>query len=227
MIIAIHQPNYLPWAGYFYKILHSNSFIFLDSVESSKISYVKRTLFKTAKNEKYLTVPVGKKSIPINQILLPEDNKWKIKQLNFLENCLRNKPFFENYFPEFKNIYIENNEKLLSLFNINLIKYILKKLEIKTKTYVSSELECDTGDRNERLVNICKYFDAKIYLSGTGAKQYNDKGLFLENNVEIKYSEFNPNSDLTNYSILHSIFVNGYEKTKELLIEKNINSVSK
>ena len=227
MIIAIHQPNYLPWAGYFYKILHSDSFIFLDSVNSSKISYVKRTLFKTAKNDKYLTVPVGKKSIPINQILLPEDNEWKIKQLNFLKNCLRNKPFFENYFPEFKDIYIENNEKLLSLFNMNLIKYILKKLEIKTKTYVSSELECDTGDRNERLVNICKYFDAKIYLSGIGAKQYNDKGLFLENNVEIKYSEFNPDSDLTNYSILHSIFVNGYEKTKELLMEKNINSVSK
>ena len=110
---------------------------------------------------------------------------------------------------------------------MNLIKYILKKLEIKTKTYVSSELECDNGDRNERLVNICNHFDAKIYLSGTGAKQYNDKELFLENNIEIKYSNFNPRGDLTNYSILHSIFLNGYDKTRELLMEKNINSASK
>ena len=227
MIIAIHQPNYLPWAGYFYKILHSDLFIFLDSVESSKISYVKRTLFKTAQTEKYLTVPVGKKSIPINQILLPKDNKWKIKQLNFLEDCLRNKPFFEDYYPEFKNMYIKNDVKFLSLFNINIINYILNKMQIKTKTYVSSELDCDNGERNERLVNICNFFDAKIYLSGTGAKQYNDEDLFLKSNIEIKYSRFNPNSNLTNYSILHSIFINGYQKTKELLMEKNIKSTSK
>tara|TARA_B100002052_G_scaffold295556_1_gene322274 strand:+ start:776 stop:1459 length:684 start_codon:yes stop_codon:yes gene_type:complete len=227
MIIAIHQPNYLPWAGYFYKILHSDLFVFLDSVESSKISYVKRTLFKTAQNEKYLTVPVGKKNIPINQILLPKGSEWKIKQLNFLEDCLRKKPFFEDYYPEFKDIYIKNNEKFLSSFNMNLINYIMKKMQITTKTYISSELDCDSGARNERLVNICNFFDAQNYLSGNGAKQYIDNDLFLENNIRIKYSEFKPNSDLTNYSILHTIFANGYERTRELLMEKNIKSTSK
>ena len=227
MIVAIHQPNYLPWAGYFYKILHSDSFVFLDSVESSKISYVKRTLFQTTQSEKYLTVPVGKKNIPINQILLPSNNEWKVKHLNFLEDNLKDKPFFEYYYPELKSFYIENDEELLSVFNINLIKYLLNKMEIRTKTYISSEMECDTGSRNERLLNICKYFDAETYLSGTGAEQYNDRELFLEHDIEITYSNFNPNTNLTNYSILHSIFINGYPKTKELLMEKNIKSTSK
>ena len=226
MIVGIHQPNFLPWAGYFYKILNSDSFIFLDSVESSKISYVKRTLFKTTQNEKFLTVPVGKKSIPINQILLPSDNEWKIKHLNFLKDNLRDALFFEDYYPEFEDFYIKNNEELLSRFNINLIKYLLSKMQIETKTYISSDLKCDTGDRNERLLNICKYFGADTYLSGNGAKEYNNEKLFLEHNIGIVYSKFNPNNDLTKYSVLYSIFINGYEKTKELLMEKNIKSVS-
>ena len=222
MIVSIHQPNYLPWAGYFYKISNSDVFVFLDCVYSSKISYVKRTLFKTAKNERYLTVPVGKKNIPINQILLPKDSAWKAKHLNFLQEILRNTPFFDIYYSDLKQFYMDNNAKLLSEFNINLVKYLLNKMQIETKIYVESEIEYKPGGRNERLINICKKFNANLYLSGNGAKEYNDEELFSEHNVKIMYSKYSPKSDLTKYSILYHIFLNGYEKVKNWLIEKNI-----
>ena len=71
-------------------------------------------------------------------------------------------------------------------------------------------------------LTFAKKFNANLYLSGNGAKEYNDEELFSEHNVKIMYSKYNPESDLTKYSILYPIFLNGYEKVKNWLIEKNI-----
>ena len=58
-IVAIHQPNFLPWIGYFYKIVKSDIFVFLDNVQYTKNSFINRNKIKTSQGEMWLTVPVS------------------------------------------------------------------------------------------------------------------------------------------------------------------------
>ena len=78
----------------------------------------------------------------------------------------------------------------LSELNITLIKYLCNKLEIKTPIYIQSELKKDFGKKNYLNLNICKYFNADVYLSGSGAAKYNDVLLFKENGIELVYDKF-------------------------------------
>ena len=61
MIVAIHQPNYLPWLGYFYKIAKCDMFVLLDNVQYAKNSFINRNKIKTPQGELWLTVPVKSK----------------------------------------------------------------------------------------------------------------------------------------------------------------------
>ena len=84
MIVAIHQPNYIPWSGYFYKILKSDVFIFLDDAQYTKNSFINRNRIKTPTGEAWLTVPV-KASLTdkINEVVYA-DAQWKKKHIKSL-----------------------------------------------------------------------------------------------------------------------------------------------
>ena len=91
MRVAIHQPNYLPYIGYFQKMARADIFVLLDTVQYSKDSYTQRVKIRTKDEWIWLTIPVEKSNNfkMIRDIRLPGDSKWKIKHKNSLEAELR------------------------------------------------------------------------------------------------------------------------------------------
>ena len=77
MKVAIHQPNYLPWMGYFHKMHHADVFIFLDDVQFTKGSHINRVKILSGKGPRWLTVPVVKVKLGQNIIdVRPSSNNW-------------------------------------------------------------------------------------------------------------------------------------------------------
>ena len=129
MIVAIHQPNYLPWLGYFYKIIHCDLFVFLDNVLHSKSGYTHRNRIKTKEGPRWVSVPLSTKEIRINDVLISNDRNWRSKHRNLIINAYGGAPYFEKYNPYFEHVYSSNWEKLADL-NENLIKTICELLVI-------------------------------------------------------------------------------------------------
>jgi hypothetical protein len=228
VIVAIHQPNYIPWLGYFYKISRADVFVLLDNVQFPKESPAARNFIKGKDGHKVLLSASVKKSKGTfqnyNELELDYTNKWHIKHLNHIKDAYIKASFFKTYFPEFEAILKEPSANLAEL-NIKIIKWITNHLELKTRIEISSQFDDGSlGTKNDRNLNICMYFGAKGYLSGNGAKKYNDELIYKEKQIELIYSDYiskeykQINGEFApNLSILDVLFNIGAEETKKLI----------
>ncbi len=191
-IIAIHQPNYLPWLGYFYKISCCDLFIFHDNVELTKKGYTRRTNIRKGNTAEkiYLTVPLKKHSdfALIKDLEIANHENWQQKQLNKLNATYSKTPYY-NQFKIVVEELLSQNIYSLSELNIACIRKISELLEFKTEFCRSSELPV-AGKGNEYNLNLCKHFQATHYASGKGAKNYQDESAFQNEGIEIIYSDF-------------------------------------
>jgi hypothetical protein len=229
MIISIHQPNYIPWLGYFYKIAKSDIFILLDNVQFPKESPAARNFIKGKDGSKVLLTVSVKKSKGAfqnyNELELDYSSKWNIKHLNQIKDAYVKTPFFKEYFTELESILKTPCSNLAAL-NIKIIKWVVNLLDIKTRIEIASEFDDGSlGTKNDRNLNICLYFNATSYLSGNGARKYNDEALYKNENVELLYSDFSAkeyqqiNGDfLPNLSVLDVLFNVGAEEAKKFIL---------
>jgi hypothetical protein len=194
MKVAIHQPNYIPWLGYFYKIYKSDVFVFLDDVQFTKNSFQNRNRIKTSQGFTWLTEPVltkGRFGQLTNQVRFNNDIPWKKKHIKTLEQEYRSAKYFDEYFPKLQNVYFKEESKEYTLveFNIKLIKFICEELGLNRRCEISSELKV-VGKSTERLVNICRHLGGDAYLSGSGGNNYQDEAAFKDAEIELVYSDF-------------------------------------
>ncbi len=192
MTIAIHQPNFLPWLGYFYKIANADLFVLLDDVQYTKNSFINRNKIKTPNGSMWLTIPVitsDKFGQKINEVEIKEPIKTANKILNTLKANYSRAEHFKVFFPEFESI-INRYYNSLSILNTELILWVCRVLEINTKIISSSKLNVSSNEGTFRLVEICKSIGADTYLSGFGGNKYQDENIFLQNNISLKISEF-------------------------------------
>lgn len=188
MIISIHQPNFLPWLGYFYKIAASDMFIVLDDVQYTKNSYINRSQIKTPQGCLWLTVPVhASLSNKINEVRISQ-TIWKEKCLKTLESFYKKAPYFLNYKEEIFALF-SKEYTYISELNIAFIKYLCSVFEIKTPFFLASEMPSSfKGD--DRLIELVKNLKGNVYLSGLGGKQYQSEKKFKEKEIELIYSPF-------------------------------------
>ena len=136
MIVSIHQPNYIPWIGFFHKLLLSNTYVIFDDVQFPRgKDYANINQIKTNNGKMWLTASVlGKKDLkPWNQIEI-NNNGWKEKHLKNIKSFYQKAPYFERYYPVLEKIY-EQDHKLLIDLNIDLIIGLLKSIDDNTKTF--------------------------------------------------------------------------------------------
>ncbi len=184
MIVTIHQPQYLPWLGYFDKISRADVFVLLDNVQFKKNEWQNRNRIRTAQGWQWLTVPVlhdfGQK---INETRINNKETWRVDHLKAIELNYCKTPYFEQYFPYFQQVLGQEWENLSDL-NVRFIRVFMELLGIKTRVVLASEYEA-TEHTVLRLVDLCKHFDARTYLSGEGGEKYLEHEPFTANGIEI------------------------------------------
>ncbi len=195
IVVAIHQPNFLPWLGYFYKIANCDQFVILDNVDFQQgnvTSLTNRTRIKCAGKEHFFTIAVKKgQSKLIKDIIIDKSSTRIDKQIRTLQLNYARAPFFKELFPQFSDALLEGMKyDGMSDLNEFLIKFVCNILNIKTPVIKASGLEINTSDRNERIIEICRRLNAQTYFSGNGGKKYHDENLFNENGIKIKYTDF-------------------------------------
>ena len=191
MKVAIHQPNYLPWFGFFKKIVAADAFVFLDSVPFSKQSYQNRARIKTAGGARWLTVPVltrGRLGQPTHEVRINEKERWQARHLKTLTQNYGRAPHLGEFLDLFEML-LGRDWTVLTDLTITSIREICRRLGVDRPFYRATELEV-TGTRTERLVSICRTLGADAYLSGRGGKGYQEEGLFREAGIDVLYPAF-------------------------------------
>jgi len=191
-IIAIHQPNYIPWLGYFFKIYQSDVFVFLDNVQYSNKGMHDFHYIKNPQGRFRMKIPVKVNfGDAILDVKLNNALKWRENQLQQLESNYKKAPYFKEVFQDVQTVFTQNVETL-STFNIRLIELISAKFGIITAFVKSSDLSIVDNEKNNRIFSICKEFKANVYYSGTGAAVYQNIDEFKTNGIELLYSTFKP-----------------------------------
>lgn len=191
MIISIHQPNYLPYIGFFHKMMNSDVFALYDDAEFVKEMYYHRNKIKTSNGELWLTVPVNYKFSDHPRILdISIDNKlnWAKKHWNSIITNYSKAQYFKKYAESFEEIYSRDWIKLVDL-NFSLIKRVNEILEISTPLILTSEYQV-TGERTEKLVQITSLLKGSTYLAGKTSLKYLVEEKFTSKGMKIQYQKF-------------------------------------
>jgi hypothetical protein len=190
MIVAVHQPQYLPWLGYFAKIDQADAFVLLDTVQFKKNEWQNRNRIKTAAGPQWLTVPVTYRFPQrIDEVGVNNGERWQHRQRQSLLSNYRQAPYWDQIAPFLDEIYTPAWD-LLSPLNIFVVKRLAGILGITTPLYVASELHALPEDPDERLIAITKHFGADTYLAGAGGRDYMDLDRYGKNGVKVLFQEY-------------------------------------
>jgi len=214
--ISIHQPEHLPWLGFFNKIKNCDIFVILDSVQFRKNYFQNRNRLVDNKNKIYWsTVPIKSFNTlnkNINEVEIENSRLWRKKNLQRIIQSYSKHKYFKHYIYDFEKIYLKE-EKFLINFNMKIINFFLKILEINTKIILSSELDI-LEKKSDLILRICQKLNATSYLSGISGSDYLDLKKFSLKNIDVVFQNFihpiypSPNF-IPNLSTLDLIFNNG------------------
>ena len=186
MIVSVHQPNYIPYLGFFDKMIKSDIFVIHDDVQFTKKDFQHRNKIRIDNGWKWLTVPVENKLVNINSIKIINDktaNKSKWSDIHFREikaNYTKTH-FFGEYEYKLKKIYETKHDNLIDL-NMDFIKLIMEGFDIDKPIIYASDLNLESHS-TQKLVDIVKMLGGDTYLSGIGGYNYMDISLFGDINV--------------------------------------------
>ena len=190
MKVVIHQPNYLPYLGFFHKLSLADTFVIMDDTQYDK-KFTNRNKIKVPGNWIWLTVPINKKhKFVANKIVeINNEENWQSDHFEKINHSYSNSEFFKkNYKTFFEKIYSKKWDHLFTL-NYELIIQLIDWLDIKIEVIKESELNIN-GNSTDRLVNISKKIGAETYVSGIGGKEYMNEKMFETNNIKIEYQNF-------------------------------------
>lgn len=193
-VFAMHQPNYLPWLGFFYKMAHTDVFVYLDHVQLPRgQSYAARNKVKTPQGPTWLTIPVSVPSGQEGKALYTEvsfaDESWKKDHLKTLKFNYTRADHFDEIFDTYRTI-VEPATDFVDM-NIALIEACAEYLAIDTRRVRQSDLGNDYGQKNQLIVELADDVGADVYLSGTGGgKEYSDPDVLGRQGVKLRFSDF-------------------------------------
>ena len=189
--VAIHQPDYLPWLGLFYKMYLSDIFIHLDDAQYSNQAAHNFNVIKTAQGSLRLKIPVEQHMGDlINEVRTKDELKWKEKHLRTIEMNYTRARYFKELFPEFRDLFMEKYENIAD-FNISINTYIASKFGITPNFMRSSDMTTDSV-REQRVIDLTKLAGGSEYISGNGARAYQEESHFTSQGLKLTYLDYQP-----------------------------------
>ena len=224
MIIAVHQPNYLPWLGYFAKIARADSFVFLDDVQFSKGSYTNRVQIARGGEAVWLTLPVRHDFGANSSAIAVANADWSRSHRDTLRQAYARARCFREVWGEFE-AWLETATGGLAAINASLIEKVARRLGLTTPFCRSSEQGVAVGEADERLAAIVsKLAPGGTYLSGAGGAKYQAENAFSAKGLKLEYSPFKPQPYersgehfIPGLSVIDALFHLGFEGTSALI----------
>lgn len=220
MIVSIHQPDYIPYLGLFYKMSRSDVFVFLDDAQYSNDNVHNWNRIKTPQGECRLTVPVEQHlGDLINHVRTRDELKWKEKHLKCIEMNYARARHFGEIFPKFSELLTAEYSNIADM-NVAITTWIAGQFGFKAEIHRTSSMEIGTV-REERVIDICVLMHGDEYISGNGARAYQVEEHFTSRGIKLTYTDYHPIEYkqlwmkqcgfLQNMSVLDYIFNCGFD----------------
>lgn len=188
MLVAIHQPEYLPWLGYFEKMSRADVFVLLDNVQFSKGDFHNRTRIKGAAGAQWLTVPVHAGSSATIREVEVAGHGWEAKHWRSLVSSYSRAAFFGEWAGEFEAFYRQSAARLLD-YSVGALELVARAFGLRRNWVLASDLKA-RGRKSELVLNICRELGADAYYSGRSGSAYLRREEFERAGVEIRVQDF-------------------------------------
>jgi len=193
MVVAIHQPEHLPWLGFFHKALQADCLVLLDNVQYRKHYFQNRNRIRGKQGALWLTVPVltrGKASQPIREVRVDNEGnpRWREKCRRSLIQHYEASPHWERYAGALQEIYRGAWTNLADL-NEQIVRQMLGWFSIRAEIRRASELVPE-GSGSSLLLSICRQMGAQTYLSGISGRDYLEVEQFERAGIEVRFQDF-------------------------------------
>ncbi len=191
MKIVAHQPEYIPWLGYFAKLSVADVFFFSDHLQYAIKDFQNRNNILQGGGKQMLSIPVltkGRVDQAIRDVEIEANTPWARKHMLTLRHAYHRHPHFSRYAPRLEEIYARRWDRLCEL-NVTLIKQIAEWLDIKVPMRLSSELSL-VEHKTRLLIEMCEKCPADTFVSGLGAAAYVDPALFAEKHLNHLFFRF-------------------------------------
>jgi hypothetical protein len=205
-VVSAHQPNFMPYLGFFDKMQASHIFVIRDEVLFVKKEFHNRNRIRINSHDninspgsKWISVPVEDPKDYIKHAKIKRDSMqkgllWSEQIRHDIEVNYQKAPFYKKYSQQILGLFDNSDTDLLSL-NMKIIEMMRKLFNIKVEIVFASELGLKPGnyqesDASEDLANICKALGADVYLSGQGGKGYLSTKFFENIGVRIEYQNY-------------------------------------
>lgn len=227
MIAAAHQLQYLPYTGFFNKMMQSDVFVLVDNVQFQKKEFQNRNRIRTKDGWIWLTVPVlvkGKFYQQIKEVKINNNEKWRKTHLRSVLVNYAKAPYLSDFKGKLEEIYSKERINLVDL-NYDFVKFVMDELKIKTKIVIGSEVNI-SGKKTELLIDICRKTGADTYLSGPGGRNYVDMDMLKQNEIKHFFQEFqhpiyehHSGKFIPNMCILDILLNKGPDESRKIIIE--------
>jgi hypothetical protein len=190
MICTIHQPNYLPYLGFFEKAFRSDTFILYDTTQFKKNDWQNRNKMCTLNGWQWISIPVvhnfGQK---IYEVKIKDPQKSLKKNWRSIEVVYGKSPYFKEYAQRLEEIFRSDIEYLCEL-NCKIILAAADLLKLKTNFIRSSQLPKIESTSTQALIDLCKLVNADVYISGGEGKSYIDMNLWDSGELKIIFQKY-------------------------------------
>ncbi len=192
--LAAHQPQYLPWLGYFDKIARVDQFILLDTVQYKKNEWQNRNRIRTGRGWQWLTVPVHYRfPMTLREVTIDETGPWRHKHREALRTHYGRAPHRNAVLPPIESILGRTFANLAEL-NAQAVRTLAGLLGIRTPIVLATTLAglpvgADVG-ADERLLALCRHFGCTRYLAGSGGQAYMDLETWRHAGIGVEFQDF-------------------------------------
>ncbi len=193
MIVTAHQPAYLPWLGYLEKIIQSDVYVYMDSVQFEERSFINRNRIKTARGPQWLTIPVkskGHREQTMMTLEIDNGTNWRKEHLKTIFYNYKKAPYFDERYPKLEQLYAQEYGLLVDLCWDHL-QFWLQEIGVEKKIVKLSSLPT-SNKKSGLILDICMQLQATSYISGALGKGYLEEEAFESADIKIIFQDFIP-----------------------------------
>lgn len=190
--VCIHQPTYLPWLGFFDKLLASDVWVVLDDAELSRQSWITRVHVRNGGERLLLSIPVRHRfsdHAPLHDIRIDTSHHWQRKHDRALRQSYGRSPHFAAIEPLLVVLYTTPAERLVDFTMIGL-EWLRERLGVAVEIVYSSRLDAGAATGTERLVRLTRAVGGEVYVTGSGSRGYLEPAQFYAAGLGLEWQDY-------------------------------------